>query len=124
MSIVLYIISLTQNCLFIENEEQSYYGFSLLIFGFYAVFDSGFSWLANILIVLSWGLRHKKYSIYISLLALVLAISFLFCKEIVMGTNNTYGTITGYDVGYYLWALSFLAMLIAGILKHRTQNSD
>lgn len=121
---MLYIISLTQNCLFIENEEQSYYGFSLLIFGFYAVFDSGFSWLANILIVLSWGLRHKKYSIYISLLALVLAISFLFCKEIVMGTNNTYGTITGYDVGYYLWALSFLAMLIAGILKHRTQNSD
>ncbi|EPR71738.1 hypothetical protein ADIWIN_3185 [Winogradskyella psychrotolerans RS-3] len=36
-----------------------------------------------------------------------------------MGTNNKYGKITDYDIGYYLWILSFLMMTIRNILNYK-----
>jgi|GEM_PF-5151182 len=36
-----------------------------------------------------------------------------------MGTNNNYGKITGYDLGYYLWILSFLVMFIGNLLNYK-----
>jgi|GEM_PF-5458895 len=64
-SVVLYLISLTQNA-FLINDENGYYGFLSLIFGFYAVFGSEISWLANFFIIYSWLFRHKKTSLYFS----------------------------------------------------------
>jgi len=124
-SVILYLISLTQNS-FMLNNEEGHYGYLALIFGFYAVFDTGISWLANFLIIFSWLFRHKKASLYFSLSALILGVSFLLIDEIVMGTNNKYGKITGYDIGYYFWILSFLVMTIGNILnyKKRVANKD
>ena len=118
ISIILYLISLTQNAFLLNNEDENY-GYLALIFGFYVVFDTGFSWLANFLIVFSWLFKHKGTSLYYSLSALILGVSFLFIDEIVMGTNNKYGKITDYDIGYYLWILSFLMMTIRNILNYK-----
>lgn len=121
-SVVLYIISLTQNA-YILNQEQEQYGYLVLIFGFYAVFDSGISWLANILIIFSWLFRHKKTSLYFSLSALILGLSFLLIDKVVMGTNNIYGNITGYGIGYYLWVSSFLVMTIQNIMTYNKRSA-
>ncbi len=122
-SVILYLISLTQNA-FLINNEGGHFGYLVLIFGFYAVFDTGISWLANFLIIFSWLFRHKKASLYCSLSALILGISFLFIDKIVMGTNNKYGKITGYDIGYYLWILSFAVMTIGNILNNKKRFAN
>ncbi|QXP78681.1 MULTISPECIES: hypothetical protein [Winogradskyella] len=122
-SVILYLISLTQNA-FLLNNEDGHYGYLALIFGFYAVFDTGISWLANFLIIFSWLFRHKRTSLYYSLSALILGISFLFIDEIVMGTNNKYGKITGYGIGYYLWISSFLIMTIRNIFNYKKRFTN
>ena len=122
-SVIIYLISLTQNAFQLNNEDE-HYGYLSLIFGFYAVFDTGICWLANFLIIFSWLFRDKKTSLYYSLSALILGISFLFVDEIVMGTNNKYGKITGYDIGYYLWISSFLIMTIRNILNYKKRFAN
>ncbi|WP_179334997.1 hypothetical protein [Winogradskyella costae] len=122
-SLILYLISLTQNAFYINNENENQ-GYLILIFGFYAIFGAGVSWLANILILFSWLFRHKKSSIYFSLSALILGISFLFFDKVVMGTNNKYEIITGYDIGYYCWILSFLVMFIGNILNYKKRFAN
>jgi hypothetical protein len=120
ISIIFYLISLTQNAFYVNNENENY-GYLVLIFGLYAVFGggAGLSWLANILIVFSWGFHKKRVSIYFSISALIFGISFLFFDQIVMGTNNKYGNITDYGLGYYLWILSFFTMLIGNIFDYK-----
>ncbi|RCW92006.1 hypothetical protein [Winogradskyella arenosi] len=119
-SIILYGMALTQNA-FLLNNEDGQYGYLTLIFGFYAVLDTGISWLANVLILLSWAYRDRKAALYFSVIALGLGISFLAVDNIVMGTHNQYGKITGYDTGYYLWVLSFLVMTIGQIVNYKKQ---
>ena len=116
-SVILFIISLTQNAFFIDNKDGCV-GYMALIFGFYVVLDTGISWVANLFIILSWAYRNKKASKYFSFLALVFGISFLFIDKIIIGTNNIYSKITGYGLGYYLWVLSFLLMFIRSLLNY------
>lgn len=120
ISIVLFLLSLTQNAFYV-NDKEEYYGFLVLIYGFFGVFDfgSGVSWLANVLILISWGLNQKRISLYLSLCALTLGLSFLAFDEILMGTNDKYGKITQYDLGYYLWILSFLIMAIGNLFNYK-----
>jgi hypothetical protein len=123
ISIVLYLFSLTQNAFYVNNEEE-YSGYLILILGLYAFLGggAGLSWLANIMILFSWATYKKKVSIYFSLSALILGVSFLFFDKIIMGTNDKYGSITNYDIGYYCWILSFLTILIGNIVNHKKQN--
>lgn len=117
-SVILFVISLTQNAFF-TDKNNTCVGYLALIFGFYVVFDTGISWIANLCIILSWAYRHKKISIYFSLLALILGISFLFIDKITTGTNNIYRKITGYGLGYYLWTLSFVCMFYRNLLNYK-----
>jgi len=118
ISVIFFLISLTQNAFYVNNES-GYHGYLALIFGFFDFFDggAGISWLANIMIIFSWGFHQKRVSLYFSLAALILGISFLSFDKILMGTNNNYGQITGYDLGYYFWILSFLTMVIVNLRR-------
>ncbi len=119
ISIIFFLVSLTQKA-FCVNNDCEYYGFLALIYGFFGFFDggAGITWLANPIILVSWITFNKKKSIYFNLAAFILGISFLFFEQILMGTNNKYGQITNYELGYYLWLLSFLTMLIGNIFDY------
>jgi len=115
---VFYLISLTQNCFHI-NSEGDYPGYSVLFYGFLGSFNGGvgITWWANIMIVMAWLYFQKRISLYLSFAALALGISFLFFKKIFVGFGpEKYGQITDYDLGYYLWIISFLIMTIGNIL--------
>ncbi|NRA92462.1 MAG: hypothetical protein HRU26_07205 [Psychroserpens sp.] len=122
ISVLLFLISLTQNAFFLDHEDGQQ-GYVILILGFYAVFDTGISWLANFLIIFSWIFRNKKASFYYSLSALVLGISFVFVDEVIKGTYNAYEKVTGYDIGYYLWLLSFLVMTAGSFIRFKNEWS-
>lgn len=71
----------------------------------------------------------KKYdpTLILSILSSILAISFLQIEEIIQNESGTYGEITGYLLGYCLWAMSQFALPIILLVEKRLrqiQNID
>ncbi|WP_160164131.1 hypothetical protein [Nafulsella turpanensis] len=76
-------------------------------------------WLANPLLILSWLVFYKgntKVPLVLSCLSTILAFSFLIFEEIMINEAGHYGAITGYGVGYWLWSLSSLIMVLGSLL--------
>jgi hypothetical protein len=126
ISIVIFITSLTQNDFCTTRSCGD--SIASFISGFIGVFMGGatISWLANPLLFVSWGCflsRSIKTSLIISLLALLLSLSFLTFKEVMVDEAGHMGQIISYQAGYWLWVLSALTMVIGNgvsllLLKH------
>ncbi len=52
-----------------------------------------------------------------SIIAFTFGMSFLLFDEIIVNEAGHYGKITGYKIGYYLWNLSFIIMIIRNIIS-------
>jgi len=111
LSMILYTCSLTQDCYYVDLFDPRAWslGWGLLLFGWLGVPFGYIMWLANPLLFSSWYYYlFKKYdkSLIMSGIAFILMVSFLFCKEVVVGDSPMFARITGYGIGYLLWVLS------------------
>ncbi|MFM7055410.1 MAG: hypothetical protein ACKO2P_00665 [Planctomycetota bacterium] len=79
------------------------------------LFDGIPAWLANPTIAVAWvcGLtRFRWLTLVLSALALLLALSFLFQRDILINEAGHRGPVTAIGQGYRIWLLSmaFLAL--------------
>ena|SRR3970282_1467810 len=115
-SIVIFIISLTQECFCTFKGCAD--SIIVLVFGFFGILSGGvgLSWFANPLIIASWILiKNNKISTILSIIAFVLSFSFLFFKEIMTDESGNLREILGYKLGYWLWLLSIFITLLGNL---------
>lgn len=127
VSLLLLFISLTQNAFYVGSvnapeEVASMYAY---LCGWIVLIGSGISWLANVLLYLSWILlfRKSKYSLHVSISAVVLSLSFLLNKSVVTNAGGISRGIVSYDIGYWLW-LSSCVVSFLGIYIHKKQYNS
>lgn len=118
-SLLLFIVSLTQDCFFIdraENPRAWANGFGLLMTGWLGVLVGVMAWVANPTLLIAWlamwSPNHKRYSIGASAIALLLALSFLKHESIVADEAGNRSMITGYGIGLWLWISSIAVALV------------
>ncbi len=98
-SIVIFIISLTQNFYYSTSGDESSIVFFL--FGFIGLFWGVVSWFANPFLIYSWiHIKNNERSTILSLFSLLLACLFMIYKKV--GSSE----IVSYELGYWLWLLS------------------
>jgi hypothetical protein len=133
LSIVLYLISLTQKSYCTIASTCEYFsGLLNVIFGWLGVFMlhiPAFPWLANPLLLVSWFLFKKKSktSFILSGIAFILMLSFLFVDEIIVNDGSTTSIVNFYGLGYWLWLFSSFIMLIGNSInwkknRHKPQH--
>ena len=129
LSIVLYLISLTQKSFCTNSNVCRYFsGFLDLIFGWLGVFIlhiPTFPWLANPLLLVSWFLFKKKSktSFILSGIAFILMLSFLFVDEIIVNEGSTTSIVNFYGLGYWFWVFSSFIMLVGNSI-HWKKNKQ
>jgi len=131
LSLIILIISLTQNSIAINGDYELKYVSSLNFFltgilgiiGF--AFYEGVIWLANPLSLISimLFLSDKKNSIIFSLIALGLAVSFSFWDNIIANEGGGTTKIVSFEAGYYIWVLSIAILNIGIYLYYEYKNN-
>jgi len=129
ISLILFLISLSQRAYCTNNDCGDLgMGLAILFSGIFGVFLGGacFTWIANPLLLLAWitFIKYKKISFFFSLMAVTIGISFLMFDEIIVNEAGHYGKITGYELGYYLWILSMVTILIGNIYNRFIQKEN
>lgn len=97
-------------------------GLEALLLGPIGLFAGHFSWLANPFLWFVWRTTRRgrfEFS-FMSVIALFLAITFLFHEEIAVGSAGMYSYTA--HVGYYLWLVSIGLALIGGFLGWREKD--
>lgn len=120
-SAVMYLL-----CLFLPAVEIGKYGWyagiDLASVGWFGLADGHFSWLANPLAVIALllAVKHKRrYALYLAVLALLLACSFMIYDTMVWSESGARSAILHYGTGYYFWIASLVGLVI-GILCRQT----
>jgi len=123
ISIGLFTFSLSQECFCTgSNCGGSWSGLAILFsgaLGFYLC-PAGFTWLANPAILIAWTFIRKnpKRSLSASIIAFLLAISFLFFPNIVSDESGNMRQITAYHLGYWFWLASMLSVLSGNLIVY------
>ncbi|MEI6757682.1 MAG: hypothetical protein FDX18_10545 [Chlorobium sp.] len=121
-SVVLFFLSLTQDCYFTDRLDSLTPGWALLLTGWIGFLYGYFTWFANPLLFLSWiGFFRKNFqlSFLASLGAILVMLSFLLYDKIVTSEAPNYSLITGYGLGYWLWVASAFFLFAANILSKK-----
>jgi small neutral amino acid transporter SnatA (MarC family) len=127
ISIVLYIISLTQISYCIPGSCKNFSGLLSLIFGWVGVFMlhfPAFPWLANPILLASW-ITHKKkpkVSLILSVVSLTFMLSFLLVDEIIANDGSTKAKIISVGLGYWLWVMSAIFIIIGNLAQRKRKN--
>lgn len=121
LSIVVFIISLTQKSYCSSYGLCDNYGFLSLFIGWLGVFMlhiPAFTWLANPLLLGSWILFSKKprTSFILSIMAFILMLSFLLVDEIISNEAGTKSKVVFYGLGYWLWVFSSFIMVLGSLM--------
>jgi hypothetical protein len=121
-SVILFAISLTQDCFYIDREDRDAYalGLGLLLIGWLGVLVGVFAWLANPLLMIAWILtllgRHRLVAVGCALAAITFSLSFLLHDDIMANEVGGRSAITEIAPGYWLWNLSILCVIFAALL--------
>lgn len=130
ISLVLLILSLTQNAFYVTDMKESVGSFGLIAFllGWLDIFEAGISWLANPLLIISWIVLifgRSKFSLIISLLAVIFSLSFLFFKDIILNEGTLdHGEIIAYGNGYWLWLSSCVINFLGNCIIFSIEKSS
>lgn len=121
ISIGLYIISLTQKSYCTTGVCEYFSGLLSLIFGWIGIFmlhAPALPWLANPILIIAWMIFKKKpkASLILSIISFLLMLSFLFFDEIIDNEAPTTAKITSYGLGYWLWVLSSLLLVVGNLI--------
>lgn len=119
-SILIYIISLSQNCFCTSHCANS---FLALIFGFFGIATGGLGnlcWIANPLLFMSWVVFYKdlKSSFIFSLFASLLSFLFLFATEVAVDEAGSPRKIQSLEIGYWLWLSSIFIIAIWNCIRY------
>jgi hypothetical protein len=120
ISLLVFFSSLTQIC-FCYDKNTCLFGISLFGDGWLGlIFDGQISWLANPLLIISWFSfqRYPKVSLIFSVFSSVLAFSFLLVHKIIIDEGGNMHYITSINIGYWLWILSILTILIGNLVVY------
>lgn len=123
LSLGIFILSLFQNAVItnFNNEVKTAASWEYLLMGAISFVGGGLLeeiiWLANPLCLLAiiFLINNKNTAIGLSLAALFLAASFASWNEILASESGSTAKIVSLELGYYLWVLSIL-ILVIGIL--------
>ena len=118
VSLLLYLLCLPFDAFCVQGECSGWPGYGILIFGPLGLLASptNWTWLANPILLAAWmmlAVQARILSAPLSLAAFVIAISFLFQREIMTNEAGILFPITGYRIGYWIW-LSSIAVCFLG----------
>ncbi len=119
-SICVYVVSLTQHC-YCTTDSCGDSIMALLIGPLGLIFGgAGFSWLANPFLFSAWfSFKNKPLrTIVVSSISVAFMASFLVFKRIISDEAGNYSEIVSYRLGYWLWLLSGMIMLVGSILVY------
>ena len=127
LSLLVFAISLTQNALVVNYNDEIKTASSLeyLLIGSVAFMGGGLLeeivWLANPLCLLAIVLliKNNEKAVLWSLIASGLAISFSFWSEILGAESGTMAKIVSLELGYYLWLASILILTIGILINYK-----
>jgi hypothetical protein len=128
VSIVLFVLSLTQKSYCTTSNCAD--SFLVFLLGGFAVFTggAGLTWLANPFLIATWFTfkRKLKTAMWLSVAATLIALSFLLFDTVLANEAGHNQQITAYKPGYVLWVLSCATMLAGtfmGMLKHNREKA-
>ncbi len=106
---------------FKEQNQETWFGWSVLVIGAFGIFIGQIGWIANPILVLAWLaslLRWWIASAVIEFFGLIIALSSftIVGQSIPMDeAGMRHATVSFLHVGFYVWLLSFLAMIAGPI---------
>ena len=119
LSLSIYLISLTQKALTYQGLDGllTYPSIAVVISGALAILGGGLAewlvWLANPLYFLSLlFVNSPKNSKFLSMIALLLSISFSLWNEVLVSENGRQARIISLEPGYFLWVASICIFVI------------
>lgn len=124
-SILIFGISLFQNCF---CTSQCVNSFLALLFGFFGITTGGIAnlcWIANPLLIMSWKTFYKdtKSSLTFSLFASVISFMFLFATEVAVDEAGSPRKIDSLEIGYWLWLSSIFIISIGNSVRYYLEYS-
>jgi hypothetical protein len=120
ISICVFAVALTQDGYYIAHNPRDAWapGWGEFAVGWLSLFSGTIAWLGNPLLIAGWITffrKRAKPSVCLSALALLFMLSFLHAKTIIINEAGGTAKITGYGLGYWLWAASSLIALVGAI---------
>ena len=123
-SIIIFGISLFQDCFCTNDCINSFFALTTGIFGI-IVGGANLCWLANPLLLVSWIFFYfnPKVSFVFSLIAFLISFMFIFSTEVAIDEAGTPRQIQNLESGYWLWIFSILIILIGNSAQIYFSNS-
>ena len=116
LSQALFTVSLVLQPFHTSKPTEGTIGLTLLLIGWLGALDGIFAWFANPLLFVGWR-RYSKGQISsalkIAIASFLLAATFLLDTTILADEGGGRAKILSYDLGYWLWLASPLALLLA-----------
>jgi hypothetical protein len=118
LSILLYLLCLPLDAFCVSGKCSAWPGYGILLFGPLGLLASttNWTWLANPVLFVAWIMHFlgaRILSAGLSSAAFVIALCFLFQREIMTNEAGILFPITGYRIGYWIW-LSSIAVVCFG----------
>jgi len=130
IAICLFLASFTQPAFYVDGPEKDAWSSPIAIvtagwLGLMSGFFSCIAWLANPLFIFGviLFLRNKKIAVFVGLLAILCAGSFLWARTIPLGESGMEATITEYKAGYWIWLASIVFLEVIMLIGPRQGTS-
>lgn len=126
VSVGLFLLSLPFKC-YCAGDSCTH-SFMALALGGFGMLNGGaaIAWLANPLLIASWMItkRVNNASLFVSLGAMLMALSFLLFGQVVTNENGGKQPIGAIETGYWLWFLSTLVMAVLNVILIYRRNLE
>lgn len=128
ISSVIFLISLTQDCVNYQYFGSIHYPSYLAFLLGWTYFD-GFRWegfvcKSSLFFRNSFDNQKKLQSIFCSYYFVILAISFMFFDNITITKSGRIAPIIELESGYFLWLLSILFLTLSSLYLKVTQKNN
>lgn len=122
-SVLLFLVSLPLDAFYIDRAADPCawsLGFGLLLVGWIAALDGVPAWLANPALLAAWIsllIGFRRTAVVSAALALLLALSFLLCQQVLTSEAGHYSRVSGYGYGYWFWVSSMAAAFLGSVVN-------